>query len=43
VHPREKNRAGHSASLRLRCPPEGQRARAAPTRASVGPRADQSV
>jgi hypothetical protein len=43
AHPVPKNRDGQSPSLRLRCPPDGQRVRAAPTRASVGPRADQNA
>src|SRR5215470_13943995 len=34
---------GQSASLRLRCPHDGKRARAAPTRSAVGPRADQNA
>ena len=33
---------GQSASLRLRCPHDGKRERAAPTRSSVGPSEDQS-
>ena len=41
AHPVPKNSDGQSAPLRLLCSHEGQRARAAPTRAAVGPRADQ--
>jgi hypothetical protein len=41
--PVQRTTDGQSASLRLLHPPEGQRARAAPTSASVGPRADQSA
>ena len=41
AHPMPRHSAGQSASWWLRYAPEGQRAGAALTRASVGPRADQ--